>query len=83
VVIRAVGLGRILIKNGLRCIISAIADEFELNYGNKPLGKDLIRLYTQAVARKSRLLDTRKYNYYFTEKEYERVKLEDDKKTNG
>ena len=32
------------------------------------------------MARKSRLLDTRKHNYYFTEKEYERVKLEDDKK---
>jgi len=56
------------------------ADEFERVYGAKLLGKELIRLYAAAVRNKKRLLGVRQYNYYFTEKEYERVKLEDDNK---
>jgi len=56
------------------------ADAFERDYGAKLLGKGLILLYGNAVANKKRLLDIRQYNYYFTEKEYERVKMEDDEK---
>jgi len=56
------------------------ADDFERDHGAKPLGMELIRLYANAVANKTRLLDLTQYNYYFTEKEYERVKLEDEEK---
>ena len=56
------------------------ADEFYRNFGAYPLGRELIKLYGDAVKEKKRLLDLGNYNYYFTEKEYERVKLEDDKK---
>ena len=37
-------------------------------------------MYAGAVRNKKRLLGLRQYNLYFTEKEYERVKLEDDNK---
>ena len=56
------------------------ADEFERDYGAKPLGKELIRLYAETVKNKKRLYGIKQFNYYFTEKEYERVKLEDNKK---
>ena len=58
--------------------IQAEADKFYRDYGANLLGRELIRLYENAVQDKKRLLDLRNYNYYFTEKEYERVKLEAD-----
>ena len=56
------------------------ADEFEKSFGNNALGKELIRLYKKSAAKKDRLLGVVDYSYYFTEKEYERVKLIDDEK---
>ena len=58
----------------------ADANSFEDNFGNNPIGKELIRMYKNSVAKKDKLLGVVDYSYYFTEKEYERVKLIDDKK---
>ena len=52
------------------------ANKFEQDYGAEPLGKEMIRLYAEAVRIKQRLEDLRNYNQFFTEKEYEQKVME-------
>ena len=58
----------------------ADANKFEKIFGKNKLGKELIKLYKNSLAKKNRLLGVVNYSYYFTEKEYERVKMADDEK---